>query len=256
MKRIFALLVLLLIAGVTSAAPPNSSFTASKAVITGGAVTGDVNFVSTSTGNITSLVWYIDGNVSGFGEMLSTTFPWVDTPEAHAVVLRAFDNDTFVDSKPLAIIVNPALQPVPECTPRLPLPKQYNAAVFRNGDWFINTDNAGLVSSSFHFGSPNDIPVAGDFNGDGADDAAVFRPASGMWYVDTGKDGFVYMSAKFGKVGDVPLAADFGTDGIDDFVVFRPVTGMWYIDANHDGITDLSFGFGKDGDVPVVGKFN
>jgi hypothetical protein len=68
-------------------------------------------------------------------------------------------------------------------------------AVFRpsNGVWYVKDQ------FSMQFGANGDIPVSGDFNGDGKADVAVFRPSNGVWYV---KDQF---SLQFGAKGDYPL---------------------------------------------------
>ena len=34
-----------------------------------------------------------------------------------------------------------------------------------------------------HWGEPGDVPVPGDYNGNGKIDAAVWRPSTGMWYI-------------------------------------------------------------------------
>ena len=35
------------------------------------------------------------------------------------------------------------------------------------------------------WGLPGDIPVTGDWNGDGKDDIGIFRPGSGLWSLDS-----------------------------------------------------------------------
>ena len=48
----------------------------------------------------------------------------------------------------------------------------------RNGLWFSSNQGTDPV-----WGTWGDIPTPGDFNGDGDDDFAVFRPSTGTWFV-------------------------------------------------------------------------
>lgn len=103
------------------------------------------------------------------------------------------------------------------------------------------------------YGVSGDIPVVGDFDGNGVEDLAVYR--AGSWYIDTNHD---YASDTVlnlgGAAGDVPLAADFDGDGIADLVIYR--AGTWFIRSSRSGqISQRSLG-GAANDRPVVADFD
>ena len=57
--------------------------------------------------------------------------------------------------------------------------------VFRNGNWKLDVDGNGRWTDAdlnLQFGESGDLPVVGDFNGDGIDDLAIFR--DGVLYID------------------------------------------------------------------------
>jgi hypothetical protein len=60
------------------------------------------------------------------------------------------------------------------------------------------------VDKTFHFGTSGDIPVIGDWNGDGTSDAGIYRPSNGNWYLDYTKTGVVDRTFHFGTSGDSP----------------------------------------------------
>ena len=130
--------------------------------------------------------------------------------------------------------------------------------VFRStsGMWYLDTTKTGVVNTTFRFGKPGDVPVVGDWDGNGISDIGVFRSSSGMWYLDTTRTGIISSSFRFGKPEDVPVVGDWDGNGISDVGVFRSSTGMWYLDTTRTGIISSAFPFGKPGDVPVVGDWD
>jgi len=137
--------------------------------------------------------------------------------------------------------------------------------VFRNGPWYLDSYSDkiwGEGDISTWFGTSGDLPIAGDWNGDGKDEIGVFR--NGPWYLDYNGNR-VWDSASgdvsfwFGTGGDLPIAGDWNGDGIDEIGVFR--NGPWYLDYNGNRVWDpesgdVSFWFGTSGDLPIAGDWN
>ncbi len=74
-----------------------------------------------------------------------------------------------------------------------------------------------------NFGMLDGLPIAGDFNGDGVDEVAVFD--NGYWYIDIDGNGVWNKSdfvAKLGAANDQPVVGDWDGDGKDDIGIFGP----------------------------------
>jgi len=103
---------------------------------------------------------------------------------------------------------------------------------------------------------PDVIPVSGDYDGDGRDDAAYYRSSSGEWRILTSSSGYqTTMTHQIGVTGGVPVAGDYDGDGRTDPAVFLPSTGEWRLLLSASGAA-VSRSFGRDGDLPAPADYD
>jgi glucose/arabinose dehydrogenase len=135
----------------------------------------------------------------------------------------------------------------PQATPNLDLFRPANA------DWISLRTSGGTQTRQF--GSPvGDIPIRGDFDGDGISDLAVYRPSTAQWFILSSTGGGRGIS--FGQPNvDVPLPADFDGDGKTDIAVYRPPTGEWFILQSSAGPRYRQFGQALS-DMPVPADYD
>lgn len=126
------------------------------------------------------------------------------------------------------------------------------------GVWYVKYNRGGAFPQipdriSFFGGGTGDVPVLGDFNGNGTVDRAIYR--NGSWRLDLDWNGVADKTCTFGgAAGDIPLAADFDGNWVDDLVFFR--NGTWYIDTDCNGTANLIRTYGGTEDRPLTGVFN
>jgi hypothetical protein len=147
----------------------------------------------------------------------------------------------------------------------IPVPGDYDGdgktdvAVYRDAGqsatqalWFIKRSFDGGTSVLQWGGLLEDIPVPGDYDGDGKTDVAVYR--NGVWLIVRSFDGGVTGVGWGGLPQDVPVPGDYDGDGKTDLAVYRD--GLWFILRSSDGgVTATGWG-GLAGDVLVPGDYD
>jgi|GEM_PF-4569285 len=132
-------------------------------------------------------------------------------------------------------------------------------AVYRDGSlaggksyfFYRSTAQPGANFNTIQWGVTGDKPAPADFDGDGKQDAAVFRPSTGDWYILNSSDN-QFTAFHFGISEDIPVAADYDGDGKADMAVFRPSTGSWYLQRSTQGFTGMQFGVSTDKPIPAL----
>jgi len=131
-----------------------------------------------------------------------------------------------------------------------------------SGVWYLRDAGTG-DTTSFYFGNPGDVPIMGDWNGDGVDTPGLYRQSDGYVYLrNSNTEGPADIRFFFGDPSDVPLAGDFDGDGFDTVSIYRPSNQTFYVinelGANDGGLgaAEFSYVFGNPGDAPFAGDFD
>ncbi len=126
-----------------------------------------------------------------------------------------------------------------------------------------NSNSAGGPDITIRFGNAGDLPVAGDWDGNGISDVGVFRPSTRQFLLrlPAANNGEQVITINFGQAGDLPVAGDWNGDGIDTPGVFRADrTGTFLltnsIANNSSPQPDHVFSFGRAGDLPLAGDWD
>lgn len=115
-------------------------------------------------------------------------------------------------------------------------------------------------SNTFTFGQGGDLPIAGDWDGNGVESPGLFRGGNATFFLSNGFAGVVdFKPFVFGVVGGKPIAGDWNGDGIDTIGVFNPNNGVMSLNNTNstgNGVGDIVFNFGQNGDIPLAGDWD
>lgn len=123
------------------------------------------------------------------------------------------------------------------------------------GDGFDITWRFNLAGVSF----AGLLPLAGDWDGDGADTVGLYDPASSTFYLDNGReDTLPDVQFQFGNRGSLAVAGDWDGDGRDGVGVYEPRPAAFRLkNALGSGPADATFRFGprRGGWLPISGAW-
>ena len=129
--------------------------------------------------------------------------------------------------------------------------------------WTVtNAVDAPATAATLTYGIPGNLPVAGDWDGDGDQTPGVVNVRDGVfeWYLtnDLSSPRTAYRTV-YGVTGNLPVVGDWDGDGRDSIGVVDTKEGRldWYLSNRVTGaVTAARFSYGIAGDLPVVGDWD
>lgn len=114
--------------------------------------------------------------------------------------------------------------------------------------WYVRTSSGNAPPNGWQswgsgyykaWGLTGDIPVSGDYGGDGKADTAVFRPSNSTWYISYSEGGTA--TVQWGLSGDIPMPGVYGSaDSKHDITVYRPSTDQWLVRFSSGGTATVN----------------
>jgi hypothetical protein len=122
--------------------------------------------------------------------------------------------------------------------------------IYQSGEWFIAQSSLNYQITVIGLGGQiNDRIVPCDYDGDGRDNPAIFRPSTGTWQIRRPDQGTTMIN--WGISTDIPSPGDYDGDGKCDVAIYRD--GTWWINGSASGT--LVTQFGLNGDSPIPNRY-
>ncbi len=219
----------------------------------------NLDFVPHTSSSTTS-VW--NSGTLGQGQDFSFTFTSAGTFPYRCNIHTSMTASITVSSAPTATATATATFTPTATATNTPLPPRADTVgAYKDGVFYLrNTNTAGVADITAYFGGDtSDLPVAGDWNGDGVDTIGVYRNSTGFFFLsDSNTSPAVTYSPLFGNPGDTPFAGRWaGTMVGDGIGVYRNSNGILYQRKLLTGGFDDYFAiFGNPGDVGFAGDWD
>jgi hypothetical protein len=159
--------------------------------------------------------------------------------------------EVYPNQAPYVTTTSIGVMPAPKATPA------YKLGVYRpTTSTFYLRGAAGEVTV-IPYGAPGDVPLIGDWDGDGVDTIGIYRPSTSTFFLrNDNSPGFADVIFPMGAQGDIPVAGDWQGLGKTSVGVYRPSTSTYYLRTQPlPGATIFRVAMGGNRDLPLVGDW-
>jgi len=123
-----------------------------------------------------------------------------------------------------------------------------------------NSNTTGGADITVQYGNPGDIPVVGDWDGDGVTTIGVWRPSEAKFYLrNSNTPGPADIVIPYGRPGDKPVAGDWTGTGRTSVGVYTNEGSIFHLRLNLSANSgELEFWYGDPylANTPVAGSWN
>jgi hypothetical protein len=104
-----------------------------------------------------------------------------------------------------------------------PKPKPKPEAADNRTFYLRNAHAGGGADVAFSYGREGDLPITGDWNGDGTTTVGLYRPSDRTFYLrNAHAGGGADVAFSYGREGDLPITGDWNGDGTTTVGLYRP----------------------------------
>jgi hypothetical protein len=136
----------------------------------------------------------------------------------------------------------------------LPPSSADSIGVFRPSEArFYLRSSTGTVTG-IQFGRSTDIPIIGDWDGNGTDEIGVYRPSSSAFFLRY-SNGTVSSPIYLGNSLDLPIIGDWDGNGTDEVGVYRPSSSAFFLRYSNGTVSSPIY-LGNSGDLPIIGDWD
>jgi hypothetical protein len=136
-----------------------------------------------------------------------------------------------------------------------PVVSPWAIGIVRGKDWMLQNQFAGgSADKVVSFGRSGDVPLVGDWNGDGQRTIGIWR--AGRFYLKNSiAGGAADTEFTYGLSTDTPIVGDWNGDGRTTIGIVRGNT-FHLRNSNTGGAANTTFSYGLPSDTPIVGDWN
>jgi hypothetical protein len=145
-----------------------------------------------------------------------------------------------------------------------PWPKHDTVGIYRPSakTFYLRNENStgpADISVYMPYALAGDLPIVGDWTGDGVDTVGLYRPSKARFLLQltNTQESAPDIVFTLGIAGDTPIAGDWNGQGADGAGIFRPSNGILYLkNSLSTGVADYNLVLGVPGDKGIAGDWN